>query len=479
MPAVEALCYGAQRYQNRTVDMGWPVASLLGGKSRGARVSEPVASTLPKETSTKRALAFVYVGYSFRYLYLLVLIPFYGRVLGAAVYGRLVAAMALFQAVWLIAEYGFPLSGARDIAVSDGPRRAVLYGQHMSGRLTMSALALLVGVGGTYLSPVLRQVPLMGILATFVGLVASFNLGWYFTGIQRFRTSVSMEVLGFALNLPLILFFVRGPQDDWKVMAALLASSGVCTIVAHATALASMDRAAIRWGGAWQLIRGSTALFISRGLGMLLASASTYLISLLTSATELGLYGAAERLISAGLSLLQPTNQVLVSKVSRHVGSESTSDRAFTVIRIAAVCLTGLGISMLLGTELLGQFIVPLILGHEFAAAVPMVKALAITLPFTAINSVIISYVLIPFRFDRFVPMVSAISGAITLGLVVLLGRPYGGMGVVYARVVGEIVTLILLCGVLRKTQLSKRILAGSDLPRGVAETEVAQKSSP
>ncbi|MGN6651100.1 MAG: lipopolysaccharide biosynthesis protein, partial [Trinickia sp.] len=46
-----------------------------------------------------RVLVFVYVGYIMRYLYLLVVIPFYGRVLGVTEYGRVLAAMSLMNVI--------------------------------------------------------------------------------------------------------------------------------------------------------------------------------------------------------------------------------------------------------------------------------------------------------------------------------------------------------------------------------------------
>ena len=141
----------------------------------------------PTPISTRRALAFVYAGYAFRYAYLLVLIPFYGRVLGAEEYGRLLAAMSLYQVVWMLGEYGFPVVGARDAAASrDRAHLCALFGRHVMGRLWMALPGLAIGLGGTLLSPLLRENPLLGALATANGLLAAFNLGWFFQGTLRF-----------------------------------------------------------------------------------------------------------------------------------------------------------------------------------------------------------------------------------------------------------------------------------------------------
>ena len=116
------------------------------------------------KTSTRRALVYVYLGYGFRYVYLLVLIPFYARVLGASEYGRLLAAMSLFQMVWLLVEYGFPIVGARDTAAAtDRGAVSAIYGRHVVGRFALALPGLLVGIGGTLLSPLLREAPWFGL----------------------------------------------------------------------------------------------------------------------------------------------------------------------------------------------------------------------------------------------------------------------------------------------------------------------------
>lgn len=429
-------------------------------------MSVPVAvsvtgAQLPRsgEGSTGRALAFVYAGYLFRYAYLLVLIPFYGRVLGAGEYGRLLAAMSLYQVVWLLIEYGFPISGARDAAGTTHRRQlAALYGRHMMGRLALVLAGVAIGVGGTLLSPLLRETPALGILATANGIVAAFNLGWYFQGTLRFRTSVMIEVAGFAISLPLILLFVRGPGDAWIVLAALLASGVVCTAVAHGIALRSMDRHGIRWKGGFSLVRESTALFLHKGLTMMMASSSTYLLSLFATAAQVGWYGVAERLAAVGLSLMQPANHVLVGTVARRISAKESEAEAYTLMRSSLIVMTSFGMLLLAGAALLAGAVVPFVLGPSFAPTVPMLQILALMFPFAAFCQVTSGYILIPLRFDRLVSAVSLFGAAVTVGLVVALGLGLGGIGVAWARTIGYVAIALFLLAILHRKQLLTRI---------------------
>ncbi len=413
----------------------------------------------PDGGSTRRALAFVYAGYAFRYLYLLVLVPFYGRVLGAAEYGRVLAAMSLFQVVWLVGEYGFPPVGARDAAAAQSPAElARIYGRNVHGRLMTALPAAAIGLGGTLLSPLLRERPIFGVLATLTGLLAAFNLGWFFQGTLRFRTSVILEMLGFAINLPLILFLVRGPHDGARVLAVLFVSSLIATVTAHVLAVRSLGEHKPSCKGGRALIADSTALFAHKGLILLMANSSTYLISLFASAAEVGYYGAAERLVSAALSLMNPANQVLIGTVSRQIASRDGEERAFALMRRGFFVFGVFGTAMLLGTLLLGGTLIPLILGESFRPSIPMLHVLAVIFPFAAIDQVVTGYVLIPLRLDRVVTRVSFQSAVVTVLLVITLGRLFGGVGVSWARSLGAAMMAMNLLFTLRTRHLFQRI---------------------
>ena len=412
-------------------------------------------------TSTRRSLAFVYVGYAFRYLQLLILVPFYGRVLGAAEYGRVLAAMSLFQVVWMLTEYSLPTVGARDIArATDGKQLAELYGRHVMGRLAMCAPGIALGLAGTMLSPVLRERPLFGVLATLNGIVMAFSLGWYFQGALRFRTSVLLEVLSFALSLPPILLLVRNRDDGAIVLGSLLAASVIATSIGHGLALASLDRTAIRWRGGITLLRDSMALFVHKGLSVMMSGSSTYLISVFASAAHVGWYGAAERMVNAALGLLLPAHQVLMRTVSFRISARESEDAAFALMRKALLALTAFGALMMVGSLLLAERLVPLILGPEFGPSVPLLKVLGLMLPFAAFCQVIMGYVLIPLCFDSVVAKVSLFCAVATVLSILALGHVYGSVGVAWARSLGYVLMTVVLIAVLRRKQLVGRVFS-------------------
>lgn len=409
--------------------------------------------------STRKSLFFTYGGYFFRYIQLLILIPFYGRVLGAAEYGKVLAAMSLFQVVWMIVDYGFPIVGARELACTrDRSVIAKEFGRQFTARLWMAPFGIALGVGGTLVSPVLRADPALGWIATAMGVVSAFNLAWYFQGTLRFRTSVMLEVVGFVINLALILSVVHGAGDGLRVLMSLLASGLVCTLAAYVIALRQIDIRSIRFSGAASLFRASTTLFAFTGLSMIVASASTYLLSLFASAAEVGYYGSAERLANVALSLMQPANQVLVGTVTWRLGAPETEAAAYALMRKGLVAMGGFGMAAFIGAFTLSPYLIPIIFGPGFDNSIPIMQLLGLMFPFAAFSQVVCMYVLIPLRKDRMVTKISAVGALCSLIAMLLLVRDFGGLGIAGARVIGAVITTILLAMALVRGFLYRRI---------------------
>ena len=416
---------------------------------------------IPEQTvSTRSSLLFVYCSYFFRYLYLLILIPFYAHVLGAAEYGKVLAAMSLFSVVWLIVNYGFSVVGTRNLAAGkDAHFIGAEFGRHLKARASMAGLGVLIGTLGTTLSPMLRQMPVYGLLATLLGILGAFNLGWYFQGTQRFRTSVLLEITGFTISLTLILTLVRDAGDGVFVLLSLLVSSAVTTAVAYLIALRQVGLGFLRFTGAWTLLRDSTAMFVSDGASRVMSVSSTFLLSFFASAEQVGHFGAAERFAALGLTLMVPANQVMISTVAAGLSRPEDELRTFRLMRNALMILGLFGIVMCVAALALSPIVIPLVLGPSFQPSVAIFQIFALTFPLAAFNQVIGMYILLPLRQDRFVARATLTGMVCNLLCIVMLASDFHGYGVAAARVMGELATSLVLMFVLQQQFLVNRIV--------------------
>lgn len=400
----------------------------------------------PRDSSTRKSRAdffFVYVAYTLRYLYLLLLIPFYGRVLGVEGYGVVLAAMSLMTIAWRFVEWGFTTFGLRKIATAEPQHYPALIGEQLSARMLLTMVALLGGSAAILLSPVLSAHPLAGIAAVLLGVVSAYNLGWYFAGSHRPRAAVKLEVLGFAVSLALVFTLVRDENDSGLVLVSLLCSGVIALAAAYWQIRKEITGFRLNIKAGWSLIGSSSTVFLYTGTSALLVSSSTYLLSLLSTSAEVGAFGAAERLVAVGLSVMGPAGQIFVPKITALFLKDV--DAAHALIRKALLLLVGIGVAGLLCSLVLGPWVVPLIFGAGFESSVGILQCLAILFPISALNLVLSSYVLIPQHKESLLAKVILVGAAISLVCAVPLGIYHGGMGMAVARLIGETIVLLSL----------------------------------
>ena len=385
-----------------------------------------------------RVLVFVYVGYIMRYLYLLVVIPFYGRVLGVTEYGRVLAAMSLMNVIWMLVSFGFTFVGMRDASrVHEKHEHNHIFSLHTSARMSMGALGVLIGLVATFCSPVLSERPLIGIFATLLGVINGCNVSWLFQGRQHFRTPIMLEVVGFVLSLVLVLLLVHGPSDSTMVLASLFVAGVSTMAIAYQLTIKDLGWPRLRLRGIAALMRDSTMLFLYSTGSVVLTSASTYLLTLLSTPTQVGYYGAAERFATIGLSLMGPASQVFIPTISRQI-AQNDHHGARVTTRRGATLLLGYGFLALGGALVLSPYVLPLILGAAFKPSAHVLQCFAWMFPFSAFNQFVAFYVLLPRKKDRLMAVAGLMSASANLTSALLLAPHFGAVGMALARVIGE-----------------------------------------
>lgn len=391
-----------------------------------------------------RDAAFVYGGYLLRYLSLIVLLPFYSRVLGPVGYGKVLAAMSLVSIVWLVVNYGFSITGARDLASVDCPTaRNRIFARQIVARLVLVPAGVIVGAIGTVLSPVLAADPLYGVLATLMGLCEAFNLGWFFQGLRRFRTSIAMEAMFYPISMVLALLLVRDAEDGIRVFYALLASISVVLAVSYSLAAKTVMLNRLSLAEGWREIRGSTIIFIQGVNTVLTTAGATYLLSMLSTPEEVSFFGTAERIVSVGLSLYGPAGQVLMPTIANlHL---EAAPEAFRLARKALTLEVAFGVVALVAGVTLAPFVLPIILGDKFDHSVLLLQVLLCLMPFAAITHALGLYLLVPLRREKLLLVAISAGTVINLGLGIFAADAWDSLGMAVARVAGEVVSAVLL----------------------------------
>ncbi len=411
---------------------------------------------MTEQQRSRLDLFFVYIAYSLRYLYLFLLIPFYARMLAPEGYGVVLAAMSLMQMVWLFVNWGFSIDGMREISTTKLSDYARLFGEHLTSRAQLSVVALLIGGVAIYASAVLSAHLWVGLMAILLGIISAYNLGWYFNGSFRPRKAVILEVLGFALNLILILSFVREPDDAVYAISGLLISGLISLCVAHWWIRKEVLPLVLDWQAGTRLIIATSPIFIYSSSAILLGAASTYLLSMLSTAEQVGYFGSAERLVGAGMSFMIPLGAVFIPKVTLLFKDDIS--KAFLAVRKVLFILLAIGVLGLVTTHFFGEYIVNIIFGDAFKQSLPILQKLSLIFPLYACTLVFSSYVLIPLKKEKLLAKIMIAGALVNLVVAVPLAMRYDGLGMAYARLISELFTFICLFVACYKLGYMKKI---------------------
>ncbi|WP_322015093.1 oligosaccharide flippase family protein [Paraburkholderia sp. J12] len=411
---------------------------------------------------SKIELLAVYLSYAFRYLYPLILVPYYGRVLGTGGYGVVLAGMSLGNTMWMLVAYGFATVGARDIVHTEHEsERDPIFRAQFTARLLLSIPVFIVGAIAVSRSQLLSHVPGAYVVVVFGGILAAFNLGWYFTGTGRARTSVMIEVLGFLLSSSLIFTFIRKPGDINLVFPLSFVSVAIQLVLAYVVVRREFSGLIAPLRAAVDLIKRSTIIFIYGGTSILLIGASAYILSLLAPPSEVSAFGVSERIVGAALSLMGPAGQILVPKVMYLVGRNNA--RANMIARrIFAVFFLGAVVGVIV-TRSLSAWFVPLVFGAEFGRAVPVLNVLVLVLPISVCTQILGLYFLIPRKLEGMLARCGIVGALANVAMAIPLSRYFGAMGMAEARLLGELSLLVMLIIGICRAGLVREILGIND----------------
>ncbi len=379
----------------------------------------------------------LYWAHLVNYLLPLVVVPYLTRVLGAAEWGRLAMALAMGIYIGSAIEYGFHLSGTREVARSRGDRThlADLAAGVLGARVILAVAFLPVPLAGGRL-PILGEHPALLWGAYLWGVAHGFSFGWYLMGMERMRQAALLDTGTRVLATVGIFALVRAPADAPLVL--LLQAAGGLLAFGGGWALSRRDLPARRpgWRVSLAALRMGWAVFVFRAAAGLYTAGGAFILGLFAPAHVVGYYAGAEKIGRAVSGLLNPAGQALFPRVSRLVRGARTE--ALRVVRLGLAAM-GLGGALLgLVTFLAAPVLVRILLGPGFQPAVAVLRVLALVAPLAAAGNVLGIQWMLPLGLDRQFVRIVVCAGLLNVGLAVWLAPTLGAVGMAWAVVGAE-----------------------------------------
>ncbi|MGV9409650.1 oligosaccharide flippase family protein [Nocardia sp. NPDC003693] len=340
-----------------------------------------------------RDIGLVSIGKYGQYLVTVATLPLIARVLGAEGLGTLAVGMAAYFIGSLLVDLGITSYISARV---QGPRPNVVHVNELRGTYLVIRGAILgvlaVALAGSLAAGAPGQLHMI-FLGLFVGGFWSLSEDWVLIGQGRFGASVvyqGVARVGYLLMLILVLpHFPSASMAMLCLLASAVLSVGLTWIDTWRRfgppGRPRKVRALLRIGGP---VLTSRLLVTSYGQG----AAAAYGVVL--NAASLGLFSAADRLVRAVQSLLDPIGFALLPRMARRTHRGFWRDSSWTLAACVGVAILVAGMAWVAAPVL-----IHLIFGDEFAAAVPVLRAEVLILPATTVTSFITTAVL-PVRQD-------------------------------------------------------------------------------
>jgi O-antigen/teichoic acid export membrane protein len=394
---------------------------------------------LNKET-TNKLLAQLLLGAS-QIAFPLITYPVDTNAIGPEGLGKVNFTDSLLQVFLILAGFGIPIYGIREIAINKNSRanqsRIFLSLARLQVYLLIPATVIfwLVGIAGD----ADRNLMIVGTIALVAG---SFSFEWFLQGNEKFVFLAIRSVIIKAISAILIWTLVSGPAD--YVLYYVILTGGV-VLVAILNIASILPQ--VRLSSGLPAIKHNLAklkwIYGCHLFATLYAFLDSILLGLLSSDETVGYYSFGYRLVRMSGMLLPILGVVFIPRVAYNFFSEEKKEVSRHIdYSLQLTILFGLPVTVFL--YVLAPEIVYVFSGQEFERTIMVIRLLSPVAFLVALSHLTGSQVLLPVKKEKvyFNALVAGIILNVILNLVLIPGLFEQGAAI--ANLVAELTVVVL-----------------------------------
>lgn len=396
------------------------------GEARDADTSARSAGT--------DALA-VGLGYLASFAYPLVSLPFLTRVVGKENLGHLMFALAVLQIVIFTVDFGFGGSALRRIAVATSKEeRSRVVAATIGAKLLIWVAASAVLMAVVMAGPSMRELWLMYLLGLLlIGLGALFP-AFLLQGVGRAKQFAVFTAVSRLVALALLLLTVHGPED--LALAMLwqqfpLALSAILCWVFLITRWQDVRVVRTSLAQIRDAFSDSGALFISNISVLMMGTANTVVLGIVSTRPDVAYFGSGERFSNAARGVLRGVVDAMLPRMTREGVDARALQRRISWGIFGAYAISAV---MLVANA---PWFIPWYLGDTMRGTIPVMQLMGFSLIFVGIGTVLQLHVTAQHRFSAIAKIAGA-GGIFHLIALIPASWLWGSLGASVALVISE-----------------------------------------
>jgi PST family polysaccharide transporter len=390
------------------------------------------------------------------YIFPLIVLPYLTRVLGVELFGQIAFAQAFIAYFAVLVDFGFGYSATRQISAerNDPVKLRTIFSEVLWARIFLATISFALMIAFVEMQPA-RRTQFWLYTACFSAVVGSVVAPeWFFIGSEKMKYVTFLGLFSRSVTTILVFSVVRRPSD-YMWVPVLNGAGGIAGASVGHWALwknfgVRITRPNLR-GIAGQFREGWDN-FLSNVFISLYTTTNIFVLGLMTNATEVGYFSAAQRVSAGVASLWGPVPQVLFPRFSLLFAQDPK--RGKQQLRLTLIVAAGATLLLSITGCLAAPFLVRHYLGVRFAPATPIVQILVFNVFLIGVNNILGVQGLIPNRMVKTFRNIVLSSGLLNLALLVPAIRLYGVIGPAICSLVVECSVIIAMWIALRMKKL-------------------------
>ncbi|MFJ7884997.1 oligosaccharide flippase family protein [Pseudomonas sp. NPDC096917] len=373
------------------------------------------------------------------YLIPILEIPILARALGVDEYGHILLIQTTALLCSLVVEYGFSLSGSRQVAlcVGEKPLLSKIYNEITSAKIMLTAgmvvtSLLIMSIATVDIKP---QAAVWGYLYFFA---YGFSSIWLFQGLEKITFPVVFEVCLRFVGLFVLFIFVSQPEDARNALMIMSSFALLNTAVGFYLVYRVVGGFSFVAKGGVKQIKDGFHSFLYKSSNNIMMSAGPALVGVMCGQAAVAKFAPAEKIIKASVGLVGPVLIGLYPYLSRKLLQSTSLNLKFSTFIVAGLFFLGVvGAGIIF---VLGDYLVSLMLGPGFEEAIVILRIFVFVIPFRMMNQAMGLTIFMPLGKDRILSFLLIFFSFFSLILAALLSYEFDLKGVVYGLVLSEIV---------------------------------------
>ncbi len=326
--------------------------------------------------------------------------PYISRVLGSEGVGTYAYAFSIANTAGMIGMLGINNYGNRTIAAlqDDREKRSQAFWSIWVLQIVMTTLVLAGYIVFSF-EFCEKQYRIVMLIETFEVATSLLDINWFFFGMEKFKITVTRNIIIRLASVFCIFAFVRNVTDVWVYALIIAGGHFVGAIAIWPYLNKYVDFIMPTAKQVLSHLKQTIVLFIPIIAVTLYKRMDKVMLGSMSSMVQTGFYENTEKVINIPLSVITAMGTVMLPRMSYLFRNEKEKQAMkYLSLSMEFVCL--LSCAMSFGAAAIANEFAPVFFGAEFTSIPPLIMAMCITIPFVAWANVIRTQYLIPLHVD-------------------------------------------------------------------------------